>query len=379
MLNKRNIEESLMRIKAPWVKIHAAAWHLLAQAEKKAGGRLDARAAELIFGPAVAESLIRFNGQAVAKMMPSPKDIGDAYRSLGGKETELQILERIEPADFLAAKFAEISHDKNVAVSARIPATAQVICILAHTLEPVARQEFQACFVWDESRRAGVFNDDELAKWDESEFQLGMGMVSSIWHAKQAVPDLTPAEFATAMLRKYGVPIQVGQTEVFACHWCGTGPCSCGGGKSPARNVTYEEAARNLHRGPMDTQMGMYFPYAWANIARGGAGYGPFRALIETAAEKGSLLLDDGTPGHLERTLGPFLMTRQRHFAEIVERFGRNNEKGRKALVSELADAVHWQFLYGPGLLDHAAGLRIALFRIAHYCGDETIGMMLSE
>ncbi|OGG77724.1 hypothetical protein A3B35_01445 [Candidatus Kaiserbacteria bacterium RIFCSPLOWO2_01_FULL_54_24] len=367
-------EEESMRLKLKdrsWAAVIDLAWRLQALAEKRAGGPLDCRTVELMYGPAVAETLIRHHGQAVSKLMPTTQDIECAYRQSGRKEP--QFSEHILSADNLAEKFATISGDPYVAIGPKLSVRAQIICHLAHTLELVARQKFQQAFIWDERRRQRVFNDDEIASWNALESQLGMGILASVWSAKQIVRDVTPDEFATALLRKYGIPVLVEGVKVYTCHWCGTGPCSCGGGKAPTRQVTYDEARKNLHRGPLDTQLCMYYAYGWANVARGGVGYGPLRALIEAATEKGAVLVESSSITDLERRLGPLLLRDQRHFVEIFSRYEMLGweEKARKALLSELADAVHWQFLYGPALLDHVSGVYTALKRIAVYCGAE--------
>lgn len=355
-----------------WVEFLFLAWEHLAKVEEKIGGPVDCRTIELMYGPAVAEDLIRIHGQAVSRLVPSLGDIRNAYGEAGGSMNTLEAIDLLTArsaghlAD-LADRFAAISGDANVAIAARLPLTAQAICILAHTLEPVARQKFQEAFIWNESRRSHVFSDDELDVWRGLELQVGLGILASIWHAKQVVPDLTPEEFAAAILRKYGIPVLVDGVWVYACHWCNTGPCSCGGGKAPTRRVTYEEAARNLHLGPADTQKAMYFAYGWANTARGGAGYGSFRALIEASAEKGVSMIDEETSQDLNRRFGPLYLPQQKYFVEIANR-GRDEVKKRNIRNAELTDAAQWQDLYGPGMLDHCAGMQRALEHVTNFC-----------
>ena len=356
-----------------WPHVIDLAWRLQTIAEKKTGQPIDARTIELMYGPAVAESLIRTHGVAFEKLAPTKEHIREAYAFARGDERNLSLLECVVPAaDNLAETFAKISNDPNVEISPKLGIRAQVICCLAHTLEPIARQTFQKQFIWSEVRRKQVFNDDDLDAWNGFELQVGMGILASIMHARQVVPDMTPVEFSTALLRKYGIPLRMpgasGDVNVYACHWCGTAPCSCGGGKSPARKVTYEDAAAKIYLGPADTQKGMYYSYAWTNTARGGVGYGPLRALIEVTVEKGAVLITENTLLGLERRFGPLLLQPQRHFAELINRF-ETPEKNRNATLSELADAVHWQYLYGPGFLDHTAGLAVALRRMATSLG----------
>ena len=94
------------------------------------------------------------------------------------------------------------------------------------------------------------------------------------------------------------------------------------------------------------------------------------RALIEKVAEGGPVFVDtEGTIVGLERRLGPLLLPQQRHWQEVINRFGRPEETRKKAALSELADAIHWQFLYGPGALDHTAGMAMALRHIADRLG----------
>jgi hypothetical protein len=355
-----------------WVSVVDLLWKLKQATEVAGGAPFDYRTMELMYGPAVAEALIRTHGQTVAKLVPSGEDIAQAHARTNPSEHDrgywhaMKPFEHhVEPIDRLSVKFAEISGDEFVAVSPRLGARAQLICHLAAGLEPIAREQFQTAFVWNEERRRNVFDETELATWDALELQLGMGIIASIWHAKDVVSDLTPKEFSVSLLRKYGIPVLVGEAEIYACHWCGTGPCSCGGGKAPARKVSYADAEQNLHRGPMDTQKGMYFPYAWANTARGGVGYGPFRALVEAATEKGAVLGKAETIEALERRFNRLLLPKQRHVAEVIAGFKIDKDARRKALLSELADAVHWQFLYGPGMLDHVSGLTKAIQYIA--------------
>ncbi|MDO8482840.1 MAG: hypothetical protein Q7S86_03415 [bacterium] len=358
-----------------WVSVIDVAWKLKKLAEQKVGGQIDSRTIELIYGPAVAESLIRTCGETVAKLTPSAGEIKQTYLKLGKNAERASIVDSIATTDSIAEEFALISGDRNVAVGASMPTKAQVICILAHRLEPVARQEFQQAFVWDGLRRALVFNDDEIALWNSLERELGVGILAAVWNAQDVVSDIKSEELATAILRKYGIPTLVEGVEVFSCHWCGTAPCSCGGGKAASRKVGYDVAAQNLHRGPVDTQKGMYFSYAWPNIGR--SGIGPFRALVEAAVEKGAVMADGGSLFLLQQRFGPLLLPQQRHFAEVISRFGKGQETMRKARLSELADGVHWPFAgYGPGLFDHAAGLEQALLHVAEYCG---VGLEIPE
>lgn len=354
-----------------WVDIANRAWHLMSKAERMLGGTIGARVFELLYGPAVAEAQIRkpLHAQALNKLMPNRDDIQANYIAAEGNPSELSILDAIASSDAVAERFAGISGDKFVAVSAALPVRSQAICILAHTLDPIMRQYFLGKFLfWGDRERNARFNDDEIAAWNESELELGMGIVSALWNAKQIVPDLSPEEFASALLRKYGIPINIKGSVVYVCHWCRNAPCACGGDKQ-SFVVTYEDAAANLSRGPRDTQHAMYYSYSWANIARGGAGYGPFRALVEAATEKGAVLLDANSFSSLERLAGPLLLPQQRHIAEIIGRFGKGPEASRKARNSELADAVHWQFLYAPGVCDHTKGLLAALDRVEEYVG----------
>jgi hypothetical protein len=348
-----------------WIDVIRLTWDIAAQAEAKNTRPWDTRTAELLYGPSVAESLIRVEGRAMAKLLPERRDIERAYLAAGGR-TGLAPLGKLSGFDTVANDFAAISGDTYVAVGPGLSARAQIICILAHTLPPEGRQVFQESFVWDGPRRLDRLTDAERASFKELETMLGMGILASIYHARQVLPDLAPEEFAAALLRKYGIPLKSGVVDLYACHWCGTAPCSCGGGKAVARKVTEEDVRLNLNRGPYDTQEGMYFPYAWANTARGGVGYGPFRALVEAATEKGTVLLRVASPVGLEIKLGPFAVKSERHLLELEKTYGSDTAE-RKALLSELADAVHWQFLYCSGFLDHTGGIGSALVRMAAY------------
>ena len=309
-----------------WKSVITLVWDLIRDVETQLGQAPDLRTIELIYSPAVAELLIRKQGVAMRKITPTVDEIGRAYQACGGEAAQADdLLGMVSMADRLAARAAEVNGDDLVALSKQRSNRAAAIYTLASTLDPAARQEFQRSFLWNEERRSSVFNDDELGAWRSLELQAGVGILASIGHSKQQYPELSATEMAMAILRKYGIPIVCEGNEIYACHYCSAAPCVCGGGKSPKRCVTYEDAEQELHRGPWDTQMAMYYAYAWGNSFRAGEAYGPFRAVIEMIAEKGAVLADrDGKPRSLSGAYGPFLLPTQHHWAEVIDRCGRD-------------------------------------------------------
>lgn len=364
-----------------WVQVINKVWDQMTRIEGITKQPLDCRTPEMLYAPAIGEALIRMQGPAVRKMTPKPKEIAEAYARAAGMSPAGQIalsfmLNAMEffigVGDKVAAMFAGANGDEFVASAACQSLRAQVMYVLTMSLEPIQRQTFQREFVWDAKKRASILNDDEIAAWCGFELELGTGIISAIMRAKQVLPDLTAEELSTALLRKYGVPVLVDDVEVFTCHYCNTGPCTCGGGKAPKRKVTWEQAAEEVRRrGPFDTERTMFNAYERANTARAGMSYGPFRAIVEMVAEGETAYVAHGQNlAGLKRQFGPLMLTQQRHWTEVINRLGKPDQE-RRAVASELADAIHWQWLSVFGTLSPTDALSTGLTYIDEWLATE--------